>query len=286
MAEEKLRLHHIEIEGFRGVNRALRLDFGDRGSLICAPNGQGKTSVLGAIEWCLFGELAYQMKENTTNDEVVNMHHPTGESVVRLALRRGSEEFVIERTRRVGKRETTLRVTTTQGEVVEGSDADSFLFRLLGLTFDDFYRASFLHQESVRGLLVDEPRVRNEALDRLFGLDKLRDILASIQIRPVTEAIDDIRGKKTRVYDKLSGASQQLEVQRHRHLQEALAVGLSERNLTLDAGRALAREALQGISDFCARNGDRRAGNIGSGNGGRARASRSPGQRCHPRKQA
>jgi len=255
MENQKLRLHRVEIEGFRGVNRALRLDFGERATLLFAPNGQGKTSVLGAIEWCIFGELAYQMKENSTNDEVVNLHHPTGESIVRIVLGRGTNEVVVERRRRIGKRDTTLHVTTEAGEIVDGSSADRYLFRLLGLTFDDFYRASFLHQESVRGLLVDEPRVRNEALDRLFGLDKLRDILAAIQIKPVTEAIDDIRGKQARAYDKLSGASQILEVQRHRHLQEAQAMGLVEPDLTLGAGLELARAAIRTLRAFEAENG-------------------------------
>src|SRR2546426_11582601 len=103
--DAKLRLRRIEIEGFRGINRSVRLDFGDRATLVCAPNGQGKTSLLGAIEWCLFGQLAYQIKENATSDEVVNLHHPNGETVVRLTLRRGDDQFVIERRRRVGKRE-------------------------------------------------------------------------------------------------------------------------------------------------------------------------------------
>lgn len=252
---QKVHLERIEIEGFRGVNRLLRLDFGDRATLLFAPNGQGKTSVLGAIEWCLFGELAYQMKENSTNDEVVNLHHSTGESVVRIVLRRGPDEVVIERRRRIGKRDTTLHVTIGVGEIVDGTSAERYLFRLLGLTFDDFYRASFLHQESVRGLLVDEPRVRNEALDRLFGLDKLRDILAAIQIKPVTEAIDDIRGKQARAFDKLSGAAQQLEEQRHRHLQEAQAVGLFEPNLTLGAGRELARAVVMALRAFEVKSG-------------------------------
>ena len=53
-------------------------------------------------------------------------------------------------------------------------DAQAFLFHLTGLTFEDFYRAVFLHQESVRGLLLEEPRYRDEALDRLFGLEMLR----------------------------------------------------------------------------------------------------------------
>ncbi len=190
--QEKFRLFRLEIEGFRAINSRVQLDLDQRATLLLAPNGQGKTSLLAAIEWCLFGKLAYQVSENLTNDEVVNMHHRAGEAYVRIVLRRGRDEVVIERRRRIGRREMSLRVTLDD-KTTEAAPAENLLFRLLGLTFDDFYRAAFLHQESVCGLLVEEPRVRNEAFDRLFGLDKLRDILAAVQIRPVTEANEEIQ---------------------------------------------------------------------------------------------
>ena len=248
--DQKLRLLAIEIEGFRGINRPLRLEFGDRATLLLAPNGQGKTSVLAAIEWSLFGKLAFQIKENITNDEVVNVNHHSGETSVRLTLQRGAERYVVERRRRLGKRDISLRVTKPDGEVDEGLAADSYLYRLLGLTFDDFYRACYLHQDSIRGLLVDEPRVRDEALDRLFGLDRLRSILAAIQLKPVTDAIEKVRDQQRRAYDKLSGAAQQLEQQRQRHLQEAQALGWQEPALTLDRGLTQAGELIKSLIDF------------------------------------
>lgn len=252
--QAKLRLLHVEIEGFRAVNSPVQLDFDERATLLFAPNGQGKTSLLAAIEWCLFGKLAYQISENLTNDEIVNMHHRAGEAYVRIVLQRGQDHVTVERRRRVGKREMTLRVTL-DGKTTENPAADNMLFRILGLTFDDFYRAAFLHQESVRGLLVEEPRVRNEAFDRLFGLDKLRDILAAIQIRPVTEAIEEIQGKQRRAFDKLSGAAQQLELQRNRHLQEAMTLGLVESGLTLADGQRLAARILAELADVCLKGG-------------------------------
>jgi hypothetical protein len=80
----------------------------------------------------------------------------------------------------------------------------------------------FLHQESVRGLLTDEPRVRDEALDRLFGLEKLRDVLAAIPVSVVKDAVEEIQSKKQRATDKLSGAAAQAEQTRRMHLKEAM----------------------------------------------------------------
>lgn len=255
MENAKLLLDRVDIEGFRGVNRGISVKFDPSSTVLSAPNGRGKTTILGAIEWCLFGELAYQIKENTTNDEVVNLHHPSGEASVRLHLRRGDEVLIIERRRRLGRRESATRILGPTGDDVDTDDADGYLFRLMGLTFDDFFRAVFLHQESIRGLLVEEPRARNEALDRLFGLDRLRDILAGIQLRPVSEAIESIGAKQRRVFDKVSGAAVQVESQRARHVQEARSLGLIESDLTRDSGRAAAASLITTLNQFCSANG-------------------------------
>jgi len=255
MASPKLKLKRIEIEGFRGVNRPVSLDFSEAATFLVAPNGQGKSSILGAIEWCLFGELKYQARENATNDELINLHSVKGQARVRLILQSGADGFVVERERRIGKRETKLRVWVREGEVSYEADPAAVLFRLIGLSFDDFYRAVYLHQESIRGLLIDEPRVRDEAFDRLFGVEKLRDILAAIQMRVITDAVKEIEGKRTRATDRLSGAVEQIEEQRKRHLKEAMDANFTEAELTISAGIGLANQVMQLLADMCTATG-------------------------------
>src|SRR5207237_8400579 len=100
----KLRLKTVEIEGFRGINRPVHLDLNPGATFLVGANGQGKSSVLGAIEWVLFGKLKYQASENTTNDELVNLHSGKGQARVRLTLQQGASDFVVEREKRIGKR--------------------------------------------------------------------------------------------------------------------------------------------------------------------------------------
>ncbi len=250
--DARFRLKRLEVEGFRGVNRRVALDFAPNATLLLAANGQGKTSLLAAIEWCLFGRLQYQAAENVTRDEIVNLHHPACRASVRLGLERDGETVWVERARGLRKRETEARVVLPSGEIHESDAAEALLFRLLGLGFDDFYRAVYLHQESVRGLLLDDPRVRDEALDRLFGLDRLRDVLAAIPMKVVRDAIEDIQKKKDSALTKLTGAAEQVEEHRRRYQQEATDLGLAPAELTLTTAHALVGEIRADLERACA----------------------------------
>lgn len=248
-------LSRVVAEGFRGLNQVVTMECGDQATLLLASNGKGKSSVLGAIEWCLFGSLMYQQPENRTNDEIVNMHGSSGEARIRLELIGNEGKLVIERTRAVRKRDTALAVTKPDGDELEGDEAAAYLFRTLGLTFDDFYRAVFLHQESIRGLLTDQPRDRDEALDRLFGLEKFRDIAAAIPVSLVRKAAVEIEGKKQRATDKLSGAASVAEQNRSKYLREALEVGFDESSLSLEIGVATAGPLRDRLDRACREDG-------------------------------
>jgi DNA repair exonuclease SbcCD ATPase subunit len=87
--EQKVRLVSLEAEGFRGVNKRVHLDFGQTATVLSAWNGRGKSTLLGAIEWALWGELKFQASENLTHDELNSLFHPSGRAIVQLTLSRG-----------------------------------------------------------------------------------------------------------------------------------------------------------------------------------------------------
>ena len=246
MSLQKLRLARLRAEGFRGIGDPLDIDFHRQTTVLSAPNGSGKTSILGAIEWALFGELKYQSKENATNDELVNIRYRTQSATVTVDLEDDDGITSITRSKKAKKRATDVTVELPSGEryVGAGAEADAVLFRLLGLTFDDFYRAVYLHQESIRGLLIDEPKVRNEALDRLFGVEKLRDLLTALSgsTKPVRDALETLRKSESTAVARLTGAVGQVEEQRQRALDDAKKKGLTESDLTFDAVAQMAHD--------------------------------------------
>jgi DNA repair exonuclease SbcCD ATPase subunit len=237
----KFALRRLTAEGFRGIGEQLDLAVDPRATFLLAPNGGGKTSILGSIEWALFGELHDQLRENPTNDELVNIHHHPREARVTLELV-SDDTLVVERTKQIGKRATALSVTFSDVRRFQDNDAEQFLFQHLGLTFEDFYRAVHLHQESIRGLLVDEPRVRNESLDRLFGVDKLRDILRVMSPKAVRDEIKVIEAAKDRATAKLQGSIDAVTDRYRRARTDAQRDGLHEDELNLAAGSGVLDE--------------------------------------------
>jgi recombinational DNA repair ATPase RecF/uncharacterized protein (UPF0212 family) len=254
MSAQKLRLIRLRAEGFRGICDPLDIDFHRETTVLYAPNGSGKTSILGAIEWALFGELQYQPKENATNDELVNIRHRAQSATVTIDLEDDNGIASVTRSKKAGKRAAEAIVQLPNGEEYVGAEANTALFRLLGLTFEDFYRAVYLHQESIRGLLTDDPRVRNEALDRLFGVEKLRDMLKALSgsTKPVRDALDKLEKSKSTAVARLTGAVGQVEEQRQHALDDAKKKGLSEADLTFAAVAQLARQVITRLETLAA----------------------------------
>jgi len=181
----------------------------------------------------------------------VNLQHPRSSTKVDLVLTGNGSEYVVSRERKIRKRETFLSVKASDGREFEGGEAEDFLFRLLGLTWDDFSRAVFLHQESIRGLLIDTPEIRDSALDRLFGLEKLRDVSHAIPMKVVTDAVQEVQHKSALATTRLEGAAEQIEQQREKYLEEAKEKGFAEKDLTIEKGLALAKgvnSKLDGVS--------------------------------------
>jgi len=82
---------------------------------------------------------------------------------------------------------------------------------LLNLTFDDFSRAIYLHQESIRGLLTDDISARDAAIDRLLGLNDMRNIIDCIPIKKIKDATKKLQAEKDRTDSQIIGATKQVE---------------------------------------------------------------------------
>jgi DNA repair protein SbcC/Rad50 len=241
----------LEAEGFRGFNSRRPVDFDDHLTIISGNNGVGKSSVLGGVEWCLYGDVAFiNYLDSKVRDELVNQSHPEGTANIVLTLRKDKETIRVARSKKLGTRATHLTLNSSSGQF-EDELAEKEAYQLFGLTLDDFIRAVYLHQESVRGLLTDDPRIRDEALDRLFGLERLRNLVGGIPIKDIRDDVEELNGKKEKLGEKIKGALAQIQLDLNKLRGKAKDLGLSEQDITFEKALELTRsiqESLDSIS--------------------------------------
>jgi len=207
---EQFRISGVTIEGFRGVNDKINVELDGNAAVLFGPNGVGKSSVMQAIEWCLFGGLASAVLgpvEFKREDAIVNSFHPQKKAIVEIILQDDKgKKIKVKRERKLG-RSTTAGKTDFKidisGTEYFGDEAQSKLNKLLRITPTEFYASTYLHQEAIRDLIVGDPLLRSEVIDKLLGLHWIRELIEYIPVKHVAkeaksveEEIEDIKNRK------------------------------------------------------------------------------------------
>ena len=85
----------VKIEGFKGFASPQTIDFGNRHVFLVGRNGNGKSSIVEAIRWGLFGSA------NRPNDTIKNQHY-SGSCSVTVNLVRNGEPWSLSRPLNLG----------------------------------------------------------------------------------------------------------------------------------------------------------------------------------------
>ena len=97
----------VEIEGFKGFASPQAIDFKGRHVFLLGPNGNGKSSIVEAIRWGLFGSA---FRPN----EVVKNQHYSGDCRVTVKLVRNGQLWTLRRTLNLGTGSSSEPVLTDQ----------------------------------------------------------------------------------------------------------------------------------------------------------------------------
>ena len=243
---KKYTVESVVIESFRGYNKQHSFTFNDSMTIFYGKNGQGKSSTLYAIEWCLFGKIEFLSSDGKARDEVINQFNPEGIASVKMILKNDKDEIKLERTKEKGKSSTDFVIKTKDAQF-EGDEAEEELFKISGMTIDDFIRSVYLHQEAIRALLTEEKKTRDEALDRLFGLEKIRNIVNAIPIRDIKDTIKELQKKKDSFGQRITGAIQLCNMDIEKFKKKALDGGLSENDLNQEYASKNAKSIIHEI---------------------------------------
>ena len=98
-----MKLAYLEVDGFRGYNKPLRVDFGDQFTIIDGRNGAGKSTIFDAIEYALTGRLGKQKEQKAAGETIADYvwwrgaGTPPRERFVRVVFKNGDREISVTR---------------------------------------------------------------------------------------------------------------------------------------------------------------------------------------------
>jgi DNA repair exonuclease SbcCD ATPase subunit len=173
-----IAISKVKIRGFRGFTNEQEFDFSSPITILFGENGKGKSSLLNSIEWCLFGNDC--IGKNTGIRERIDWeikNRNTDECYVELKIKENDKKYTVRRVWKSPRRDE-LFIILPEGRTIDGEEAKKELVKLTkNFSFKDFLTSVYQHQEVIRFFLVQEPKDRNEAMDRLLGLYEYRNII-------------------------------------------------------------------------------------------------------------
>jgi exonuclease SbcC len=169
-----MKLKSLKLENFRQHEDSL-IEFSDGITIINGTNGSGKSTILEAITWAIYGTDAARGNKDSIK---FNKAKARAKVRVELAFALDSEIFRIERF--LDKAELYLGenqapIVTTQQEVTK------YLTEKLGMTKDEFFNTYFTGQKELNFLGNQKPLERRKFISKVLNYEKIREIQEQIR---------------------------------------------------------------------------------------------------------
>ncbi|AFA38346.1 ATPase involved in DNA repair [Pyrobaculum oguniense TE7] len=186
------RIERIELENFRSYKGRHVVSLGDV-NILWGRIGAGKTSLLYAVEYALYGRQL-EVKERVAKLlDLINVE--AHEMRVSLVLSDGGRLLEIER--RLGRRGDEKIVVRINGEELRGREAERRLEELLGADEDIYERLIYISHRTLEGFIYGTSQKRSLTVDRLFGIDVIDSVVrvvSSVEKSLLAKA-EELRGR-------------------------------------------------------------------------------------------
>ena len=167
-------IHRLQISGFLSYKEKVDIDFsGFALACISGQNGAGKSSLLEAITWALFGEARRK------DDAIIHMGTDTAE--VLLEFDYESTRYRVQRSKTRDKStQLEFQLRNAEGNWVPLTEAtmrgtEELIRRTLHLDYETFTNASFFLQGKADQFAQQRPGDRKRILSGILGLDIWED---------------------------------------------------------------------------------------------------------------
>jgi exonuclease SbcC len=241
----------LEVTNFLAYCQPAPLDFtGIHVAVLCGENGAGKSSLLDALTWALWGRARAK-----TDAELV--HQGQTEMRVEFTFALGQQTYRVVRARRVGKSANSLlefQLADAEGRfgsISEGTipKTQEKINRILHLTYDTFTNSAYLVQGKADEFTGKRPTERKQVLADILGLDDwaVYEDRAKEKIRALDLRQASIDGMLAEIEKELA---KRADYERELRENQARVVELAERLRQAEAGWTqidVARHALVAV---------------------------------------
>ncbi|MCD6562312.1 MAG: SMC family ATPase [Thermoproteales archaeon] len=201
-----IKINSIEVEGFRAFRDKISLDLDRRLIVFAGDIGSGKTSLLMAIEFALFGTTREIKRKILKKEDLINDFCDT--AYVVLLLDNEGKKVRIERLLTRGKR-TKTKVVYEKGELFDEL-ANEYLSSLLDISLDEFSKQIAVTHFDLQDLIYGSPASRSVTIDRLLGIDVVERIFRSIQLGNIEKYEREFSDKIKNIKYRLSIVNKEL----------------------------------------------------------------------------
>jgi len=182
-----MHLDRLVVKNFKKIRHA-EVDFSDGLTGIVGSNGAGKSTIVEAIAWALYGNRASAIKR----DFIRNARAGESDSVeARLTLSLGKQELIIYRAMK-GKGLLAEAFLMLDGRrIASGSkEVDGRLEEILKISYQDFMKTFYARQKDLDNLLKEGGMGKREYLLKLLGLEDIKEN-AILQIKTDQKALEE-----------------------------------------------------------------------------------------------
>lgn len=181
-----MRPIELKMQAFGPYRDYVHLDFTKFGShsifLINGPTGSGKTTIFDAISYALFNKASGEtrdpdmMKSDFASDEDLAYVELTFEMksktyrILRSPKQKGPGERV-----KVRNYQSNVEFYREEEYLSNGTEANSQISELLGLSYEQFRQIVLLPQGEFRQLLISDSRDKEKIFRNIFGTQKIED---------------------------------------------------------------------------------------------------------------
>lgn len=172
-----MRLRTLKIKNFISI-RSAEINFEDLNDgvfLISGPTGSGKSSMLDAIHWVLFGKTLSSNRAAVTKEIRSTYAKSTEDTIVTLTFVQDKVDYKVTRTlTRAGNTSVQL---VCPGKIYDKvKEANEMLEHIIGLSVKQFDQMVMLEQGNFTKFLLADSRTRAEILRDIFDTQLFKDI--------------------------------------------------------------------------------------------------------------